>query len=138
MPLLQVREGDRSDGRWRDLPSAAVCNLLSASITLDSRQQHNSSLSSKRPPFSASPITKYLCKRRCDRKGHTAFCYSYGYLFAFASAVKGDTIVLLGSRQINDADSIVVNFNLLFSVSTALIGSVDYYFVNQIINHLRG
>ena len=32
-------------------------------------------------------VTKYLCKRRCDRKGHTAFCYSYGYLFAFASAM---------------------------------------------------
>jgi len=26
----------------------------------------------------------------------------------------------------------------LFSMSTALIGSVDYYFVNQIINHLCG
>jgi hypothetical protein len=46
--------------------------------------------------------------------------------------MKGDIIVLLGGRQINDADSIVVNFNLLFSMSTALIGSVDYYFVNQI------
>ena len=26
----------------------------------------------------------------------------------------------------------------MFSVSTALIGSVDYYFVNQIISHMRG
>lgn len=78
-------------------------------------------------------VTKYLCKRRCDRKGHTAFCYSYGYLFAFASAMQRDAIVLFDGRQINDADSIVVNFNLLFSVSTALVGSVDYYFVNQII-----
>ena len=87
----------------------------------------------KEPDISASPITKYLCKRRCDRKGHTAFCYSYGYLFAFASAVQRDAIVLFNGRQINDTDSIVVNFNLLFSVSTALVGSVDYYFVNQII-----
>ena len=48
-----------------------------------------------------------------------------------------DTIVLFDGRQINDADSIVVNFNLLFSMSTALIGSVDYYFVNQVIKQFR-
>ena len=52
--------------------------------------------------------------------------------------MQGDAIVFFDGRQINDADSIVVNFNLLFSMSTALIGSVDYYFVNQIINHLCG
>ena len=52
--------------------------------------------------------------------------------------MQGDAIIFFDSRQINDADSIVVNFNLLFSMSTALIGSVDYYFVNQIINHLCG
>ena len=78
-------------------------------------------------------VTKYLCKRRCDRKGHTAFCYSYGYLFAFASAMQGDAIIFFDGRQINDTDSIVVNFNILSSMPTTLIGGVDYYFVNQII-----
>ena len=52
--------------------------------------------------------------------------------------MQGDAIIFFDGRQIYDADSIVVNFNLLFSMSTALIGSVDYYFVNQIINHLCG
>jgi hypothetical protein len=37
--------------------------------------------------------------------------------------VSGDTIVLLSRRQINDADSIVVIFNLLFPMSTALVGA---------------
>ena len=62
----------------------------------------------------------------------------YGFFCALGSAVENDAIVFLGSRQVNDADSIVVNLNLLFSVSAALTGSVDEYLINQIVKHFCG
>ena len=62
----------------------------------------------------------------------------YGFFIALGSAVKHDAIVLFGGGQVNDADSIVVNLDFLFSVSAALIGSVDEYLINQIVKHFCG
>ena len=66
-----------------------ICRLF-----IVGREQTPSVLSQVlRSRYKKGAVTKYLCKRRCDRKGHTAFCYSYGYLFAFASALQGDAII---------------------------------------------
>ncbi len=51
------------------------------------------------------------------------------------SSVQGDTFIVICVWQVYDADSVVVNLNLLFSVPAALIGSVEKYFVNQIVQH---
>ena len=41
-------------------------------------------------------------------------------------------------RNVNNSNSLVVYLNLLSSVSAALVGSMDYDFVNQIIPYLTG
>lgn len=46
------------------------------------------------------------------------------------SAVKRNAIFV---GNFNNADSLVVNLNLLFSVPTALVRSMDHDFVDQIV-----
>jgi len=48
------------------------------------------------------------------------------------SAVFGDAFI---PRNINDVRCPVVNLNLLLAFSIALIGSTDYNFVNQTVQH---
>lgn len=62
----------------------------------------------------------------------------YDFFITLGSAVKYDAIVLFGGEQVNDADSIVVNLDFLFSVSATLIGSVDKHLINQIVKHFCG
>lgn len=47
-------------------------------------------------------------------------------VFHTQSAVESNALII---GNIDNTDSLVVNFNLLFSVSAALVGCVDYNFV---------
>ena len=49
---------------------------------------------------------------------------------AFLSAVEGNAVLI---SNIDNTRSLVVNLNLLFSVTAALVGSVYHDLVNQIV-----
>ena len=48
------------------------------------------------------------------------------------SAIEGNTILI---GDIDNSNSLAVNFNLLFSVTATLVGSVYHNFVNQVIEY---
>lgn len=83
--------------------------------------------------ISRGAITKYLCKVAVQRKLCRRFALSGCFLFTVLhteSAVKSNAILI---GNIYNSDSLVVNFNLLFSVTATLVGSVYHNFVNQIV-----
>ena len=53
---------------------------------------------------------------------------------AFLSAVEGNAVLI---SNIDNTRSLVVNLNLLFSVTAALVGSVYHDLVNQIVQDFR-
>ncbi len=68
-------------------------------------------------------------------KSHSpAFSGRFSISVPLSSAVPGFTEVV---SDVDDPNSLVVNLNLLPTVPTALVGSVDDDLVNQLVQHFR-
>ena len=68
-------------------------------------------------------------------KGHSpAFSGRFSISVPLSSVVPGSTEVV---SDVNDSSGLVVNLNLLPTVPTALVGSVDDNLVNQLVQHFR-
>ncbi len=89
--------------------------------------------------FCRGAITKYLCKVAVQRKLCRRFALSGCFLLLSVlhteSAIE-DNAIIIGNND--NSNSLVVNFNLLFSVTANLVGSVYHNFVNQVIEYFCG
>lgn len=79
-------------------------------------------------------VTKfYIRDGTVERLCRLLLCLSRLFVPTVFSAVGCNQFVI--SSNVDNTNSFVINLNLLFSVSTTLVRSMDYYFVNQFINH---